>query len=449
METSVQLIQEGCRMDSIYWEREIETLPRNDIQELQLRRLRETVSRVKNVHFYEEKFRESSFDLEKLRSTDSIRTLPFTTKTDLRNQFPYGLLAVPLEECVRVHTSSGTTGRVTAILHTKNDIDIWSNLVARCLYGVGVRSTDVFQNSGGYGLFTGGLGFHYGAQKVGALTIPASAGNSKRQVQLMVDFGTTVIHIMPSFALYLVKVFEKMRIDPMKGTKLRIMFLGAEPHSEETRKRIEGLYGVKAYNSYGLSEMNGPGTSFECQFREGLHIWEDNFMVEIIDPKADEPVPEGAVGELVYTTLAREAMPLIRYRSGDLAYFLPGPCPCGRNHRRISRIQGRVDDMIIWKGVNIFPMQIDGILMDFPEVDGRYLIIIEDKDDIDQMTIQVEIKEEFQKGDKQKTEGLRRRIIDALQSELLVKPEVQFVPIGTVPVSEVEKANRVIDKRRL
>ena len=436
-------------MDSIYWEREIETLPKDDIEKLQLRRLKETVSRVQNVYFYGENFKKSSFGLEKLRSTHSIRVLPFTTKADLRKQFPYGLLAVPLEECVRVHTSSGTTGRVTAILHTMNDVETWTNLVARCLYGVGVRRSDVFQNSGGYGLFTGGLGFHYGAQKIGALIIPASAGNSKRQVSLMVDFGTTAVHIMPSFALYLIKVFKEMGVDPRRDTKLRTFFLGAEPHSEETRKRIEEFYGVDAYNSYGLSEMNGPGTSFECPQKEGLHIWEDNFIVEIIDPKGDEPVPEGAVGELVYTTLAREAMPLIRYRSGDMAYFLPEPCRCGRTHRRISRIQGRVDDMIIWKGVNIFPVQIDSVLMDFSEIDGTYLILLEDKDDADQMTVQVEMKEEFLKGDRQKTEGLRRKITEALQSELLVKPEVQFIPTGTVPMSEVEKAKRVIDKRKL
>ena len=330
-----------------------------------------------------------------------------------------------------------------------NDVETWTNLVARCLFGVGVRRSDVFQNSGGYGLFTGGLGFHYGAQKIGALTIPASAGNSKRQVNLMVDFGTTVVHIMPSFALYLIKVFKEMGIDPKQDTKLRTFFLGAEPHSEEMRKRIEAFYGVDAYNSYGLSEMNGPGTSFECRPKEGLHIWEDNFIVEIIDPEGDEPVPEGAVGELVYTTLAREAMPLIRYRSGDLAYFLPEPCPCGRTHRRISRIQGRLDDMIIWKGVNIFPVQIDSVLMGFSEISGTYLILLENKDDVDQMMVQVEMKEEFLKSDQQKTEGLRRRIIEALQSELLVKPEVQFVPVGTVPVSEAEKAKRVVDKRKL
>jgi phenylacetate-CoA ligase len=436
-------------MDSVYWEKEIETLAKDEIRKLQLSRLRETVSRVQRVPFYQEKFRQLSFAPDMIRSRDSIKALPFTTKKDLRNQFPYGLLAVPAEECVRVHTSSGTSGRATAILHTRNDVENWSGLVARCLYGVGVRKSDVFQNSGGYGLFTGGLGFHYGAQKIGALTIPASAGNSKRQVQLMVEFGTTAIHIMPSFALYLTKVFEKMGLNPAKDTKLKYMFLGAEPHSEETRKRIESLYGAKAYNSYGLSEMNGPGTSFECPVREGLHIWEDNFIVEIIDAEGDEPVPVGTVGELVYTTLQREAMPLIRYRSGDLAYSIPDPCPCGRTHCRISRIQGRVDDMIIWKGVNIFPVQIDRVLMDFSEIDGTYLVLLEDKDDVDQMTVQVEMKEAFLKGDPAKAEDLKRKIIDALQSELLVKPEVQFVPAGTVPVSEVEKAKRVIDKRKL
>jgi phenylacetate-CoA ligase len=436
-------------MDSTYWEREMETLSRDEIKKLQLSRLRETVSRVEKVPFYHEKFKQSSFGPERLKSVDSIKDLPFTTKKDLRNQFPYGLLAVSAEECVRVHTSSGTSGRATAILHTKNDVETWSNLVARCLYGVGVRKADVFQNSGGYGLFTGGLGFHYGAQKIGALTIPASAGNSKRQVQLMVEFGTTAIHIMPSFALYLIKVFEKMGLDPVKDTKLKFMFLGAEPHSEETRRRIEGLYGAKAYNSYGLSEMNGPGTSFECPVRDGLHIWEDNFIVEVIDPEGDGPVPGGTVGELVYTTLQREAMPLIRYRSGDLAYFIKDPCPCGRTHCRISRIQGRVDDMIIWKGVNIFPLQIDRVLMDFPEIDGTYLVLLEDKEDVDQMTVQVEMKEAFLKGGQQETEDLKRKIVDALQSELLVKPEVKFVPVGTVPVSEVEKAKRVIDKRKL
>jgi phenylacetate-CoA ligase len=238
-----------------------------------------------------------------------------------------------------------------------------------------------------------------------------------------------------------------MGIDPIKDTKLRIMFLGAEPHSEETRKRIEELYGVDAYNSYGLSEMNGPGVSFECHLKEGLHIWEDSFIVEIIDPKGDEPVPPGATGELVYTTLAREAMPLIRYRSGDLAYFFSAPCSCGRTHRRISRIQGRVDDMIIWKGVNIFPMQIESVLMDIPEIKGSYMVVLETDNGVDRMTINIEVGDAYLVGEK--SERFRERIVDMLQSELLVKAEIQFVPVGTISVSEDGKAKRVIDKRIL
>jgi phenylacetate-CoA ligase len=430
-----------------FWEKEIETLPIQDLKKLQVQRLRETIKRAETIPFYKERFNTALVHPDKIVSVDSIRCLPFTTKGDLRENFPYGLLAVPLEECVRVHASSGTTGSAVAVLHTENDIETWSNLVARCLYGVGVRRSDVFQNIAGYGLFTGGLGFHYGAQKVGALVIPASAGNSKRQVNLMIDFGTTVIHIMPSFALYLIRVFEKMGIDPIKDTKLRMMFLGAEPHSEETRKRIEELYGVDAYNSYGLSEMNGPGVSFECHLKEGLHIWEDSFVVEIIDPKGDEPVPQGVIGELVYTTLAREAMPLIRYRSGDLAYFLSDPCPCGRTHRRISRIQGRVDDMIIWKGVNIFPMQIESVLMNIPEIKGSYMVVLETDNGVDRMTIKIEVGDDYLVGEK--SERFREQIVDMLQSELLVKAEIQFVPVGTISVSEDGKAKRVIDKRIL
>jgi len=435
--------------ESIYWEKEIEALPRRELEELQLKRLKETITRAKAVPFYNERLKATSFHPDRISSIDFIRTLPFTTKEDLRSQFPYGFLAVPLEDCIRVHASSGTTGRAVAILHTEKDIGTWSNLVARCLYGVGGRKSDIFQNMAGYGLFTGGLGFHYGAQRLGALTIPAAAGNSKRQIDLMVDFGTTMVHIMPSFALYLFKVFKEMGIDPKRDTKLKTMFLGAEPHSEETRKRIEMFYGADAYNSYGLSEMNGPGVSFECHLKDGLHIWEDAFIVEVIDPEGDEPVPVGEVGELVYTTLTREAMPLIRYRSGDLASFIPEPCACRRTHCRISRIQGRIDDMIIWKGVNIFPMQIDRVLMDIPEVEGTYLVILETVNDMDTMTVQVEVKEEFLKGDSRNNETLRTGIVNALQSELLVKPEVQLVPLGTIPVSEVGKAKRVIDNRTL
>jgi phenylacetate-CoA ligase len=440
-------VKENSHTESSFWEKDLETLPREDLENLQVKRLKETVKRALGVPFYKDKFDAFSIAPEKIESVGSIKRLPLTTKDDLRDHWPYGLLAVPREDCVRVHASSGTTGKAVGIFHTEQDIENWSNLVARCLYGVGVRRSDVFQNMAGYGLFTGGLGFHYGAQKIGALTIPSAAGNSKRQIKLMVDFGTTAIHIMPSFALYLMRVFEEMGVDPKKDTKLKTIFLGAEPHSEETRKRIELYYGADAYNSYGLSEMNGPGVSFECHLKDGLHIWEDNYILEVIDPEGEEPVPLGEEGELVYTTLNREAMPLIRYRSQDLASFIPEPCACGRTHCRISRIQGRVDDMIIWKGVNIFPMQIEKVLMEIPEVKETYLVTLETKKEVDSMTVQAEVMETFLKSDD--SQALRTRIIDALQSELLVKPDVQLVPKGTIPVSELGKAKRVIDKRRL
>ncbi len=428
-----------------YWEKETETMPRPSLEELQVQRLRQTIARAKAVPFYSEAFQALPVDPEKIDSLELITDLPFTTKDDLRKNYPYGLLAVPKEECVRVHASSGTTGTAVAILHTKQDLETWANLVARCLYGVGARKTDVFQNMAGYGLFTGGLGFHYGAEKLGALTIPVGAGNSKRQINLMREFGTTVVHLMPSFAIYLIRVFEEMGIDPKEDTKLRIMFLGAEPHSEQTRKRIEALYGVDAYNSYGLSETNGPGLSFECHLKDGLHIWEDSYIVEIISPEGDEPVPPGQVGELVYTTLQREAMPLIRYRSRDLASFIPEPCKCGRTHRRISRIQGRIDDMIIWKGVNVFPMQIEQILMHISDMIESYLVTLETERGVDKMTVQVEVNSGLLVGDK--SQALTKRISDALQSELLVRPEVQVVPSGTIPATETKKARRVVDKR--
>ena len=334
-----------------------------------------------------------------------------------------------------------------AVLHTEKDIETWGNMVAGCLYAVGVGKSDIFQNMAGYGLFTGGLGFHYGAQKVGALTIPAGAGNSRRQINLMMDFGTTVIHLMPSFALYLMKIFQEMGVNPRTDTKLEKIFLGAEPHSEETRNRVETFYDADTYNSYGLSEMNGPGVSFECHLKNGLHIWEDNYILEVVDPSGNEPMSEGEVGEVVFTTLTREAMPLIRYRTRDLASLISEPCPCGRTHRRISRISGRLDDMLIWKGVNIFPMQIEQVIMDFPEAEGTYLILLETEDDIDTMTVRIEVKETFLQGDV--TGSLKTRITDALQSELLIRPEVELVPTGAIPVSDVGKAQRVVDKRNL
>ncbi len=315
------------------------------------------------------------------------------------------------------------------------------------MYMTGMRRSDVFQNMMTYGLFTGGLGFHYGAEKIGALVIPAGAGNSKRQIQLMRDFETTAIHIIPSYALHLSTVFTEIGVDPRRDTKLKIAFLGAEPHSEKMRRKIEDLYGFKAFNSYGLSEMNGPGMAFECPEQNGMHIWEDNYIVEIIDPVTLKPVPDGEEGELVTTTLLREGMPILRYRTKDLTRIIPGPCPCGRTHRRIERIKGRTDDMMILKGVNIFPIQIEKKLMEIPGVGTNFLIILDREDYNDQMTVKVEVQREFFGGDLQQLEVLRRRIVEELKSDILITPRVDLVEPDSLPKSE-GKAVRVIDNRK-
>ncbi len=432
--------------EKMYWEKEIETISREELETLQIERLRETVKKAAASHYYNDLFEKLGFTHEAITSLDDLKKIPFTTKDDLREHWPYGFLAVSKDELVRMHSSSGTTGRATVIFHTQHDIDEWTNIVARSMYMTGMRRGDVFQNMMTYGLFTGGLGFHYGAEKVGALIIPAGAGNSKRQIQLMQDFQTTVIHIIPSYALHLYSVFEEMDVDPRRDTNLRIAFLGAEPHSEKTRQKAEELYGVDAFNSYGLSEMNGPGVAFECQSKNGMHIWEDNYIVEVIDPDTLEPVPDGEEGELVLTTLLREGMPILRYRTKDLTRIIPGPCECGRTHRRIERIKGRTDDMLILKGVNIFPIQIEKKLMDIEGVGTNYQIILERKDYNDHMIVKVEVHKEFFSGDLKQLEALRRTITEELKSDILITPRVELVEPNALPKSE-GKAVRVIDNR--
>ena len=432
----------------MFWEREIETMPVKELHRLQLGRLQRTLRQARKSSAYAKIFKAHRVSPEKIKTLDDLKRLPFTTKEDLRKHFPYGFIAVPKDKIVRVHSSSGTTGRATAVFHTPADLEGWANLVARCMYMAGVRRDDVFQNMVGYGLFTGGLGFQYGAERLGALTIPSGSGNSKRQIALMRDFGTTVIHIIPSYALHLWKVFEEMELDPKKDTKLRIAMIGAEPHSDATRQRIEEMYGVGGFNSYGLSEMNGPGVAFECAEKSGMHFWEDHFLIEVIDPKTQKVLPDGEEGELVFTTLTRQAMPLIRYRSKDLATIFPGPCRCGRTHRRISRIKGRSDDMFILKGVNIFPLQIDTILMNIAAVGTNYVVILERENFQDQMIIRVEVRPEFFRGEVRQLENLRREITEALRSELLITPKVELVEPDTLPKSE-GKAVRVIDRREM
>jgi len=326
----------------------IEYIAREELESLQFRRLKDTLEKVyKDSPFYRKMFKENGLNPSKFKSLKDLSLIPFTTRQDLRDNFPYGLLSVPLEKVIRLHTSTGTTGKPKAVLFTQKDIDQASELIARSMRMTGAKRDDVFQNMMSYGLFTGGLIFHYGAEKLGLLVIPAGTGNTERQIQLMRDFKTTVIHITPSYALYLADVMEDMGLDPKHDLSLRIAYLGAEPYSEETRVKIQDIFGVDAYNSYGLSEMNGPGVAFECREKEGMHLWEDNFIMEIIDPSTGKVLEDGEEGELVLTSINREAMPILRYRTGDLTYIYPERCRCGRTHRRIARLKGRVDDMFI------------------------------------------------------------------------------------------------------
>ena len=430
-----------------YWQPEIETLSREKLEKLQLERLKETIELAQGSSFYQEVFKKNNISAESFQSVDDLKKIPFTTKEDLRNNYPFGMAAIPLQECVRLHSSSGTTGNPTVVLHSQKDLDEWANQVARCMYMIGLRNTDIFQNTSGYGMFTGGLGFQYGAEKLGALTVPAAAGNTKRQIKFIKDFGTTCLHVIPSYATRLAEGMHEMDVDPRKDTKLHTLCIGAEPHSEEQRKRIEQLLGVKAYNCFGMSEMNGPGVAFECPEQNGLHIWEDYVIVEIINPDTLQPVPDGEVGELVLTTINREAMPLLRYRTRDLTRIIPGDCTCGRTHKRIARFQGRSDDMIILKGVNLFPIQIETILMQFNELGSNYLITLETVGNSDEMLIEVELSDLFT-DDYGVLQSLTKEITRQLKDELLLTPKLKLVAKGSLPVQE-GKAVRVKDLRKL
>jgi phenylacetate-CoA ligase len=431
--------------DNLYLHPELETLSRSRLEKLQMERLQQTLARCMRIPFYKQRFAACGLRPEDIRTLDDVRKLPFTTKQDLRENYPFGLSAVPLEEVVRLHSSSGTTGTPTVILHTQHDLDEWANAVARCLYMVGLRKGDIFQNSSGYGMFTGGLGFQYGAERLGMLTVPAAAGNTKRQIKFITDFGTTALHAIPSYAGRLYEVMEEMGIDPRRDTRLRTLIIGAEPHSDEQRRRIEQMLGVKAYNSFGMSEMCGPGVAFECPEQNGLHIWEDYYIVEIVDPQTLEPVPDGEVGELVLTTINREAMPLLRYRTRDLTRILPGECPCGRHHKRLDRMKGRSDDMMILKGVNIFPIQIENILMQFRELGTDYLITLTNLEANDEMTVEVELNEFTD--DYGFLQRLTKEITRQLKDEILITPRVKLVPKGSLPKQE-GKAVRVKDLRK-
>lgn len=432
----------------MYWEEHIETMPREVIQKIQLQRLKKLLSYVyENVPFYKKKFDEAGVKPEDLKTLDDLRYFPFTTKDDLRNAYPYDMFAVPLKKIVRVHASSGTTGQVTVVGYTKNDIETWSNLMARTLVACGVTEDDIVQNAYGYGLFTGGLGFHYGAEKIGATVIPMSGGNTKRQVRVMKDFGTTVLTCTPSYSLYLAEVAEEEGID-VSELKLRIGIFGAEPWSEEMRKEIESKLHLRAHDIYGLSEVIGPGVSVECEERNGLHIFEDHFLVELIDPNTGEYVEEGKVGELVITTLTKEGIPVVRYRTKDLVSLNYEPCPCGRHFVRMSKVLGRSDDMLIIRGVNVFPSQIEEILMQIEGTEPHYMIIVDRKDHLDVLEVHVEVNEKLFSDEMKRLQEVEQKIKEEIQSNLGVSAVVKLVEPRTLERFE-GKARRVIDKRKI
>jgi phenylacetate-CoA ligase len=424
----------------------IETISRAELERLQLQRLQGTVRRVAaRVPFYRQRFAELGVKPEDIASLADLRRLPFTTSADLRANYPAGLLAVPSDHTLRLHTSSGTTGKPKALFFSRKDVNNAAELIARSMVMTGVTEEDILQNMMTYGLFTGALVMHYGAEKVGCLVIPAGPANSEKQLLLMQDFRSTVVHITPSYALYFASFLESKGIDPRRDLALRKAFVGAEPYTEETRRKIEKALAVDVYNSYGLSEMNGPGVAFECAHKNGMHLWEDHFILEIVDPQTGEPVPDGKPGELVLTTLCREAMPILRYRTRDITSLIPGKCACGRTHRRLQRITGRTDDVIIVRGVNIYPQQIEQILMGLPQVGRNYLIML---DGLDQMTVKVELAGSGFDGRIENVVRLQNQITSQLRAAILTKPKVELVPPGTLPVSE-GKAKRVIDNRKL
>lgn len=431
----------------MFWEEKKETISTEKLKHLQEEKLAETVERAGKAAYYKKLFSRHKLS-PKIDSLEDIKKFPFTTKDDLRASYPSGMVATPLKNIVRLHASSGTTGKSTLVFHTIGDIEKWTDLVARGLYAVGVRSTDVFQNMMSYGLFTGGLGLHYGAEKIGALVIPSGAGNTQKQIDFLADLKTTVIHITPSYLLHLGFFLEEKGITPAKRFNITTAIMGAEPHSEATRKKLEAVFNIKVFNCYGLSEMNGPGVAFECSRQSGLHLWEDHYLAEIINPDTGEVLPDGEEGELVLTTLQREGMPVVRYRTKDITRFFKKPCACGRTHRRIARIKGRSDDMFIVKGVNIFPSQIETVLMETPGVDKNYMIILDRKEGLDILSVQIEIKREYFTGELKQLRNLQEELTERLKHVILVKPVVQLVEPGTLP-SSTGKAQRVVDKRRL
>jgi len=431
------------------WDDEFETLPREALEALQLKRLVATAERVyATVPFYKKKFDESGLKPSDIKSLKDLQRLPFTTKLDLRDNYPFGLFAVPMEQVVRIHASSGTTGKQVVVGYTRRDINTWAELMARSLAASGAQKGDIIHNAYGYGLFTGGLGVHYGAEKLGASVIPISGGNSKRQIIIMQDFGSTVLTCTPSYALFLAETADEMGVD-IKKLKLRVGVFGAEPWSEKMRDEIERKLNIQAIDIYGLSEVIGPGVSIECiEAKKGLHIFEDHFIPEIIDPQTGKVLPYGEKGELVFTTITKEAFPLLRYRTRDISVLYPQPCKCGRTHFRMERVSGRSDDMLIIRGVNVFPSQIESVLMTIKGVEPHYLLIVDRQGNLDTLEVHVEVNENVFSDEVKDLQTLGRSIEKEIKDLLGVNAGVKLVEPKTIQRSE-GKAQRVIDKRKI
>jgi len=432
----------------MYWNREMECMPAEERKTLQLERLQGLVRRVyENVPHYQRVLREAGIRPGDIKSLDDLAHLPFTTKDDLRRTYPFGLFATPLANTVRVHASSGTTGKPTVVGYTRKDIDTWSEVMARTLMCAGVKDDDIIQIAYGYGLFTGGLGVHYGAEKVGATVVPISVGNTKRQIMLMEDFGTTALACTPSYALHLSEVLEEMGTDRSR-IRLRVGVFGAEPWSPQMAREIEKKLNVVAIDIFGLSEIIGPGVASECLYNTGLHIFDDHFLPEIIDPATGAQLPPGEEGELVITTLTKEAFPLIRYRTRDIAALYVEPCPCGRTHVRMSKVMGRTDDMLIIRGVNVFPSQIESVLLEIGHAEPHYLLVVDRKGPLDHLEVWVEVSESFFRDEVRHLESLGKTIKREIEGTLGIGVEVRLVEPKTIERSQ-GKAKRVVDKRDL
>ncbi len=430
------------------WNEKYECMSRDEMRKIQTERLIKTVERVyNNVSHYRAKMDKKGILPGDIKSVDDLKHLPFTYKQDLRDTYPFGLFAAPMNEIVRVHASSGTTGKKTVVGYTKNDIEVWSEVMARTFAGAGASKDSFLQVSYGYGLFTGGLGAHYGGEKLGATVIPTSSGNTRLQLDLMKDFGTTHIACTPSYALYLAEEMAEMGIKP-EDLKLQAGIFGAEPWSESMRKEIEERLKIKAIDIYGLSEVIGPGVACECEYQCGMHIPEDHFIPEIIDPETEEVLAEGSQGEIVFTTITKEGLPLIRYRTRDLSSLNYAPCKCGRTEARMSKVTGRTDDMLIIRGVNVFPSQVESVLLSIGETAPHYMLVVDRKDNLDTLEIQVEITPQLFSDEVKKLEDIERKIAKEIASTLGISARIKLVEPKTIQRSE-GKAKRVIDKRVL